>query len=102
MVDNAAEATEIMARRAGVSVAEYQGYAAGTTLFSLEQNLEALGEAPADCAQLGADAARYIECVAPEISSFLKDDAALIDVSLDAAEVRSTYTDEFVKRSARR
>lgn len=34
-------AVAIMARRAGVSVEEYRGYDAGTTIFSVEDNLEA-------------------------------------------------------------
>jgi NitT/TauT family transport system substrate-binding protein len=38
---NKAEAVRIMARRAGVSVAEYTSYDAGTTIFSLEDNLRA-------------------------------------------------------------
>ncbi|MGH8910250.1 MAG: aliphatic sulfonate ABC transporter substrate-binding protein [Egibacteraceae bacterium] len=35
------EAVAIMARRAGVSVEDYRGYEAGTTIFSLEDNLRA-------------------------------------------------------------
>lgn len=38
---NPERATEIMARRAGVSVAEYQQYADGTKLFTIEDNLKA-------------------------------------------------------------
>jgi NitT/TauT family transport system substrate-binding protein len=38
---NPERATEIMARRAGVSVAEYQQYADGTKLFTIEENLKA-------------------------------------------------------------
>jgi NitT/TauT family transport system substrate-binding protein len=35
------DATAIMAKRAGVTAADYQGYDAGTTIFTLQQNLEA-------------------------------------------------------------
>jgi len=47
---NKAEATEIMAKRAGVTVAEYQSYEAGTTIFTREQNLAAFasGTTPAN------------------------------------------------------
>lgn len=38
---NKAEAYEIMAKRAGVSIAEYEQYADGTRLFTLEDNLQA-------------------------------------------------------------
>jgi NitT/TauT family transport system substrate-binding protein len=38
---NKAEAIRIMAKRAGVSEADYQTYDAGTTIFSLEDNLQA-------------------------------------------------------------
>jgi NitT/TauT family transport system substrate-binding protein len=38
---NPERATEIMARRAGVSVAEYEQYADGTQLFTVEENLKA-------------------------------------------------------------
>lgn len=38
---NPAQANEIMAKRAGVSVAEYEQYAEGTKLFTIEDNLKA-------------------------------------------------------------
>lgn len=38
---NQAKAYEIMAKRAGVSVAEYQAYNAGTKIFTLEENVQA-------------------------------------------------------------
>jgi NitT/TauT family transport system substrate-binding protein len=46
---NKAEATRIMAKRAGVSEAEYATYDAGTTIFSLQDNLRAFepGNTPA-------------------------------------------------------
>ncbi|MCS6813089.1 MAG: ABC transporter substrate-binding protein [Cyanobacteria bacterium] len=42
MQANAEKATEIMAKRAGVSVDEYKEYAAGTKIFTIEDNLKAL------------------------------------------------------------
>ena len=36
-----AQAVEIMAKRGGVSAADYRGYDAGTTIFSRQQNLDA-------------------------------------------------------------
>ncbi|MBD2019604.1 ABC transporter substrate-binding protein [Leptolyngbya sp. FACHB-36] len=41
MKANPDRATEIMAKRAGVSVAEYKEYAAGTKIFTVEDNLKA-------------------------------------------------------------
>jgi NitT/TauT family transport system substrate-binding protein len=38
---NPAEATQIMAKRAGVSADDYKSYDAGTTIFTLQQNLDA-------------------------------------------------------------
>ena len=47
---NRAEAVKIMAKRAGVSPAEYAGYDAGTKIFSLEDNQRAFepGQTPAN------------------------------------------------------
>jgi NitT/TauT family transport system substrate-binding protein len=39
--DNKDAATEIMAKRAGVSVQDYKSYDAGTTIFTRQQNLDA-------------------------------------------------------------
>jgi NitT/TauT family transport system substrate-binding protein len=39
--DNPAAAAEIMARRAGVTVSEYQAYEAGTSIFTRQQNVDA-------------------------------------------------------------
>jgi NitT/TauT family transport system substrate-binding protein len=38
---NPAKAVDIMAKRGGVSAADYQGYDAGTTIFTRQQNLDA-------------------------------------------------------------
>jgi len=47
--DNRDAATEIMAKRAGVSVEDYKSYDAGTTIFTRQQNLDAFtpGTTPA-------------------------------------------------------
>jgi NitT/TauT family transport system substrate-binding protein len=41
---NPDKATDIMAKRAGVSKSEYKEYDAGTTIFSLEQNISAFSD----------------------------------------------------------
>jgi NitT/TauT family transport system substrate-binding protein len=58
------EAVAIMARRAGVSVEDYRSYEAGTTIFSLEDNLKAF--------QPGSDFTS-LEFAADRIASFLVD-----------------------------
>jgi NitT/TauT family transport system substrate-binding protein len=45
---NPAKANEIMAKRAGVSTSEYAGYDAGTTIFTLQQNLDAFNPGSTD------------------------------------------------------
>ncbi|MGX6607915.1 ABC transporter substrate-binding protein [Micromonosporaceae bacterium Da 78-11] len=59
---NPDRAVEIMAKRGGVSAADYQGYDAGTTIFSRQQNLDAFapGSTPAN-----------LEFSAAQISDFL-------------------------------
>ncbi|MFC4531849.1 ABC transporter substrate-binding protein [Sphaerisporangium dianthi] len=50
---NRAEAVQIMAERAGVSVADYETYEKGTTIFTLEENRTAFaGELPARAKQI--------------------------------------------------
>jgi len=100
MEANPEQAVEIMAARAGVSVPEYETYASGTTLFTLEQNLEALGPPPGTCAELGPDAGRYTKCVSAEIGAFLQQDAKLIDAPIPDDVIARTFTDRFVRYSA--
>jgi len=59
---NPAAAIEIMAKRGGVSAADYKSYDAGTTIFSRQQNLDAFapGSTPAN-----------LEYQAQQISEFL-------------------------------
>jgi NitT/TauT family transport system substrate-binding protein len=59
---NGAEATAIMAKKGGVSDADYKSYNAGTTIFTREQNLEAF--AP------GTDA-KHLDHQANKIAEFL-------------------------------
>jgi NitT/TauT family transport system substrate-binding protein len=56
------EAIAIMARRAGVGEADYRGYDAGTTIFSLEQNLAAFEP---------GDTGAHLDHQAAKIASFL-------------------------------
>jgi len=102
MEDDEARAMEIMVARAGVPEPEYRSYAEGTTLFSLEDNLEALGRPPQPCEQLGADAGTYTECVAYEIAQFLLDDAQLIEEPLTEERLQGVWTDRFVRDHADR
>jgi NitT/TauT family transport system substrate-binding protein len=59
---NPAKANESMARRAGVSPAEYAGYDAGTTIFTLQQNLDAFTPGSTDA---------HLDFQARKISDFL-------------------------------
>jgi NitT/TauT family transport system substrate-binding protein len=84
---NQAAAYEIMAKRAGVSVEEYQEYADGTRLFTLEENLKAF--------QPGDDMTSLLYA-ADEMSQFL------MDVGLAKAKPNTTllFDDRFVKAYA--
>lgn len=62
--DNPEEATQIMADRAGVSVEEYESYAAGTTIFTLDENLEAFAE---------GDDYKSLHYATEQITAFLTD-----------------------------
>lgn len=59
---NPDEALEILARRAGVSTADYQTYDAGTTIFSREDNLEAFTP---------GTTSKNLDFMAAEIADFL-------------------------------
>ena len=61
---NPDKAVQIMAKRAGVSPAEYKEYDAGTTLFTLQQNLDAF--------KPGNDI-KHLDYAAKEIAKFLLD-----------------------------
>ncbi|NES97686.1 MAG: aliphatic sulfonates ABC transporter substrate-binding protein, partial [Desertifilum sp. SIO1I2] len=77
-------ALEIMAQRAGVSVAEYQEYDAGTTIFSLEDNLKAFST---------GNNMTALPYAAEQISTFLVD-SGLIQ---SAPDLNQLFDDRFVK-----
>lgn len=64
MKANPAKALSIMSKRAGVSEAEYKEYDAGTTLFTLQQNIDAFAS--------GNDMT-HLDFATKEISKFLQD-----------------------------
>lgn len=84
---NPDESYEIMAKRAGVSVEEYQEYDAGTTIFSLEDNLDAFAS------EEGMTALPY---AAEEISAFLLENG-LIE---EKPDLDAIFDDRFVKAYA--
>ncbi|HWC29458.1 MAG TPA: ABC transporter substrate-binding protein [Dehalococcoidia bacterium] len=74
---NPTKALEIMAKRAGVSVDEYKEYDAGTSLFTLEQNIKAFST--------GSDMT-YLNHAAEEISKFLLDNE-FVEEEIDFVKV---------------
>jgi len=74
---NEAKSLDIMAKRAGVSANEYMEYDAGTTLFTLEQNVKAFSP--------GSDMT-YLNFAAEEISKFLLDND-FVEEEIDFAKV---------------
>jgi len=86
---NPDKAAQIMAQRAGVTVAEYQEYADGTRLFTLEENLQAF--------QPGNDMTSLLYA-ADAMSQFL------IDVGLSETKPNTTlmFDDRFVKAYAQK
>jgi NitT/TauT family transport system substrate-binding protein len=81
---NPAEATAIMAKKAGVSVADYQSYDKGTTIFSLDDNTTAF---------TSGTTTKNLDYEAGEISKFLLS-AKLIDKAPDLAGL---FEPKFVK-----
>lgn len=81
------EAVAIMAKRAGVSTDEYATYDMGTTIFSLDQNLEAFTP--------GTTSA-HLDFEAEQIADFLLQ-AKLID---EAPNLTGLFDDRFVKANA--
>ncbi len=84
---NRDQAYEIMAKRAGVSVEEYKDYDAGTTIFSLEDNLKAF--------QPGQDMAS-LPYAAQEISKFL----VTAGLAKQAPDLSRLFDDRFVQAYA--
>ena|GEM_PF-60782 len=81
---NKTEAYEIMAKRAGVSVADYETYDKGTTIFTLDQNLEAFTPGSTD---------EHLDYQAKKISDFLVS-TKLVD---KAPSLDGLLDDTFVK-----
>jgi NitT/TauT family transport system substrate-binding protein len=79
--------TEIMAKRAGVSIAEYQEYANGTQMFTIADNLKAF--------KLGNDMTS-LPFAAKELSNFLKE-VGLIKLQPNIATM---FDDRFIKAYA--
>lgn len=85
--ENRAESYRIMAQRAGVSPEEYQRYDAGTTIFSLSDNLKAFSP---------GDHMASLEYAAKKISSFLRE-KGLISNEPDLSKL---FDSRFVKAYA--
>lgn len=81
---NSADAIKIMAKKGGVSVADYQTYDKGTTLFSLDDNLTAF---------TAGTTTKSLDFEAKEIASFLLT-AKLID---KAPDLTGLFEPKFVK-----
>jgi len=81
---NSDKSLDIMSKRAGVSVEEYKEYDAGTTIFSVEDNLKAL--------EPGSDMTS-LPYAAEEISQFLQE-SGLVQ---QAPDLSNLFDDRFVK-----
>jgi NitT/TauT family transport system substrate-binding protein len=84
---NKDEADAIMAKRAGVTMAEYKDYLDGTKIFNVEDNLEAF--------KSGQDTT-YLPTAAVETSKFLVENG-LIKTKVDVSKL---FDDRFVKAYA--
>jgi NitT/TauT family transport system substrate-binding protein len=82
------KATEIVARRAGVSVAEYKEYAEGTKIFTLEENLKAF--------QPGNNMTSLIYA-AGEMTKFLEQ----VGLAKQKPDLTKLFDDRFVKTYAK-
>jgi NitT/TauT family transport system substrate-binding protein len=81
------QAIDIMAKRASVSVEEYQEYEAGTTIFDLEDNLKAM--------EPGNDMTS-LPYAAEQISKFLVDSG----LAPQAPDLSNLFDDRFIKAYA--
>jgi len=86
---NRDQAMAIMAKRAGVTVAEYQDYDKGTKIFTLEENLKAF--------QPGQDMTA-LSYAADEISQFLID----VGLAQQKPDLSRLFDDRFVKAYAKK
>ncbi len=87
MKANPDKATEIMAKRAGVSVSDYKEYANGTKIFTVEENLKAF--------QPGKDMTS-LPFAAEEMSKFLTD----VGLAKNKPDLSKLFDDRFVKAYA--
>lgn len=87
MKANPEKAYEIMAKRAGVSVAEYKDYDAGTKIFTLQENLQAFSP---------GNNMTSLNYAAGEISKFLVETGLI----KQAPNLNQIFDDRFVKAYA--
>jgi len=87
MKANPDRATEIMARRAGVSINEYKEYAKGTRIFTIEENLKAF--------QPGNDM-NSLTYAAGEMTKFLEE----VGLAKQKPDLSKLFDDRFVKAYA--
>ncbi len=85
--NNKDEADVIMAKRAGVSLAEYKDYLDGTKIFSVEENIEAFKTGPDNT---------YLPRAAETTSKFLLENG-LVKTKVDVSKL---FDDRFVKAYA--
>jgi len=86
---NPAKANEIMAKRAGVSLAEYKDYADGTKIFTIEENLKAF--------EAGKDM-NSLQFAAQEMSKFLTE----VGLAKATPDTTKLFDDRFVKAYAQK
>jgi len=84
---NPDKSTEIMAKRAGVTIEEYQGYAEGTKIFTLDDNLNAF--------QSGSDITS-LDFAAKTIAQFLTD----VGLVKTQPTLTQLFDDRFIKAYA--
>ena len=89
MKANPDRATEIMARRAGVSVDEYKQYAQGTRIFTIEDNLKAF--------QPGKNMSSLM-FAAEEMTKFLEQ----VGLAKQKPDISKLFDDRFVKAYAKK
>jgi NitT/TauT family transport system substrate-binding protein len=87
IADHHDEAVEIMAKQAGVSVEEYADYDKGTTIFSIDDNLEAFEP---------GDDMSHLDYAAEKIAAFLKD----AGLAKEEPDLDGIFDDSFVKSHA--
>lgn len=89
IANNKVDATEIMAKRAGVSVEDYKSYEQGTRIFTIEDNLDAYTP--------GSDMS-HLDFAAREIQKFVEE--AGLTENADVLGGNLILDDRFVKKHA--